>query len=88
MIVVSDASPISNLFRVGRLELLHVLYGEVVIPAGVHAELLAGPSGAAALESAPWIRMEALSDRTAAADLERELDRGEAEAIALAVQLN
>ena len=30
MIVVSDASPITNLAQIGRLELLDLLFGEVV----------------------------------------------------------
>lgn len=41
MIVVSDTSPILNLRRINRLELLAALYGHVVIPPAVRAELRA-----------------------------------------------
>lgn len=88
MIVVSDTSPITNLVGVRRLEILRLLFGEVVIPATVRAELLAGPAeGAAILEAAAWIRVEVLRDRELATRLAAEVDAGEAEAIALAVQL-
>ena len=39
MIVVSDTSPILNLARIGRLDLLQSLYGQALIPAAVYAEL-------------------------------------------------
>lgn len=40
MVIVSDTSPISNLFRIGRLELLQLVYGKVVVPEAVMRELL------------------------------------------------
>ena len=42
MIVVSDASPLVALSRVGRLNILRQLYQRVIVPDAVHAELLAG----------------------------------------------
>jgi predicted nucleic acid-binding protein len=39
MIVVSDASPLTALLTVGQADLLTVLFGEVVIPEAVEAEL-------------------------------------------------
>lgn len=41
MIIVSDTSPISNLLRIGQLPLLQALYGSVVIPESVYAEIRA-----------------------------------------------
>ena len=41
MIVVSDTSPVLNLARIGRLELLPLLYDEVLIPSAVYEELTA-----------------------------------------------
>ena len=35
MIVVSDTSPIINLAMIGHLDLLHQLYGDIVIPSAV-----------------------------------------------------
>lgn len=45
MIVVSDASPLVALARVSRLEILEQLFGRVLIPDEVHAELIAGSDG-------------------------------------------
>ena len=39
VIVVSDTSPILSLARIGRLDLLESLYRQVLIPAGVFAEI-------------------------------------------------
>jgi predicted nucleic acid-binding protein len=39
LIVVSDSSAILNLAAVGRLDLLRVLYSEIVIPPAVEFEL-------------------------------------------------
>ena len=41
MIVVSDTSPILNLARIGRLELLPSLYQQVLVPVAVYEELTA-----------------------------------------------
>lgn len=39
-VVISDTSPISGLIRLNLLELLPKLYGELIIPPTVYAELL------------------------------------------------
>jgi predicted nucleic acid-binding protein len=39
LIVVSDTSPVLNLARIGRLELLPLLYRQVLIPSAVYQEL-------------------------------------------------
>jgi predicted nucleic acid-binding protein len=39
MIVVSDTSPLSNLFIIQRLDILQKLYGKVVVPHAVMNEL-------------------------------------------------
>lgn len=40
MIVVSDTTAISNLFLIGRLDLLRDMFGRVLIPGAVYRELL------------------------------------------------
>lgn len=90
MIVVSDTSPIANLVVVGQLDLLRQLYGQVVIPPAVYAEInRAGAEHPAvrAIETATWITTKPVVNQTAAASLKLELDDGEAEAIALALEL-
>jgi len=39
IVVVSDTSPLNYLTLIGQVELLHVLFGRVLIPASVRAEL-------------------------------------------------
>jgi predicted nucleic acid-binding protein len=84
-IVTSNTTPIVALALIQQLHLLEALYGEVWIPPAVQAEVLAGGAraGAAELRTATYIRTVALADPTRA-DMLNDLDRGEAEVIALA----
>jgi uncharacterized protein len=90
LIVVSDASPLISLSAVGHLELLHQLFGEIAIPPAVLDEITrAGPGrpGSIEVQTASWIVSHTLEKDFLPRALEGELDRGEAEAIALAVEL-
>ncbi len=40
MTVVSNTSPITNLAGIGQLDLLHQLYGTVIIPQAVYKEMV------------------------------------------------
>lgn len=90
MIVVSDTSPINNLAAINQLYLLHQLYRTVLIPKAVYRELT-DPNfpiaGATEVQTLDWIQTRAVSDRTLVEALSNELDIGEAEAIALAVEI-
>jgi hypothetical protein len=88
--VVVNSTPLIALALVGRLDLLRLLYHEVVIPVAVREEVLHEGRrriGALELESAEWIRTTALND-SRRADLLSDLDRGEAEVLALAQELD
>ncbi len=88
--VIVNTTPIIALVLIGELDLLQHLYGKVVIPPAVWTEVMAGgPSrvGTADLQKANWIQVVALQDPRRA-DLLSDLDRGEAEVIALAQELN
>ncbi len=89
MIVVSDTSPVTSLAAVGQLHLLEVLYGTVVLPQAVYRELTDPPGqpGGAEVQLLSWITRESASDRAQVASLLEELDLGEAEAVALAMEL-
>ena len=86
-IVVCNATPIITLAIVGQVGLLQRLYGTVLIPPAVEAEILAGGPrhGAKELSQSEYIQTVPLVD-TIKADLLSDLDRGEAEAIALALE--
>ena len=91
MIVVSNTSPILNLAVIGQLDLLQMLYDRVTVPQAVYDEIVVEGTdlpGAEEVKAARWIEARQPSDRGVVASLELELDRGEAEAIALAVELN
>jgi predicted nucleic acid-binding protein len=79
MIVVSDTSPITALLKIGKVDLLHRLYGEVLIPEAVRDELsLSHQSLPVFFQCAPVVNHRAVEK------LLEELDAGEAEAIVLA----
>lgn len=90
MNVVSNASALINLARIDRLELLHELFGEICIPDAVWQEVVvagAGLPGADLVAVAPWIKKHTVVNAVLAQALQQDLDAGESEAIALAVEL-
>jgi len=89
MIVVGNASPLINLARIGQLDLLRQLYGELLIPEAVWQEVVIqgiGQTGADEVASARWIKRVAIVNRALTIALQQDLDAGEAEAIVLAVE--
>ena len=89
-VVVANTTPIIGLSLIGQLELLQKLYGKVNIPPAVQTEVLAGGTsnvGIAEFQRADWLRVTPLNDPSRA-DLLSDLDRGEAETIALAQELH
>ena len=78
MTVVSNATPLINLDAIGHLNLLRHLCDEVTAAPG--------EPGAGAVQSEEWITRRSLNQRHLASALLGELDSGEAEAIALAVE--
>jgi len=90
LIVVSDTSPILNLARIGRLDLLPLLYHQVLMPSAVYEELIRSKSDlppAIDLASQPWLIVATPNDRKRIQELCEHLDFGEAEAIVLAMEL-
>lgn len=94
MIVVSDTSPITNLAAIGQLDLLRHLYGSIVIPEAVYNEMVAAGKpvpGAIEVQTLSWIQVQNIDDTQRVVALQASqdnIDLGEAEAIALALELN
>lgn len=91
MPVVSNTSPLLNLAIIGQLPLLREQFGEVVIPRAVLDELrpeedLPGSEAIRAALEDGWIRPATVENSSLVLALQQDLDRGEAEAIALVVQ--
>ena len=87
MVIVSDTSVISNLFQLGELSLLEMLYEEVVIPEKVLDELAKVLGHAETVRDMPWLSVKSASDKGLTSRLQAQLDPGESEAIALSIEL-
>jgi uncharacterized protein len=87
--VVSNASPLVGLARIGRLDLLRSLFGTILVPTIVWSELTAKESPDTRLlmcaQAEGWLVLQDQADRQG---LPVTLDAGEAEAIALASSLS
>jgi len=85
---VSNSTPLIHLARIGRLDLLRLVFGEVLVPAAVLAEVR--PRGGVTVEEAlraAWLIEAAPADLRRTDGLEQRLGgRGEAETIALAIE--
>ncbi len=86
MIVVSDTSSISNLFQIGLIEILYKLYGEITITPAVQRELYAIATQEIEIEKIAWIKVITPSNQKLILQLLDELDLGESESIALAIE--
>lgn len=91
MKAVSNSSPIMNLAAIGRLGLIKLKFGNVVVPEAVWREVVIdgkGKSGAEDVENSDWITIQSVRDKALVKALEKDLDIGESEAITLAVENN
>ncbi len=91
MIVVADPGPLIHLAAIGQLELIHRLAPDVWVPRAVFDEVVlvgAGLPGSEAVRTATWIRVVSPTrGEVVAALLAGGLHLGEAQAIALAVEM-
>lgn len=90
MSAVSNSSPLILYARIGRLNLLHDVFDQILIPPAVWHEVVTaggGRAGAAEVAQALWISRRSLADGVLAARLFAEVDPGEAEAIALTLHM-
>ncbi len=91
MIVVSNATPLIGLTKIGKLEFLKDYFGTVRIPGSVYAEVVTDARsrpGALEVSQAAWIITQAPVDRTKVDYLRADLDAGEAEVLVLAEELS
>ena len=91
-LVVCDSSTLIHLTSIGRLALLQTFFQEITIPPAVWDEVVeqgAGRAGAQEVAEAcqtGWINLLAPADEPLVHLLKRDLDAGESEAIALALE--
>lgn len=90
--VISDSSSLIHLSAIGRLSLLREFHGLVTIPPAVWHEVVdqgKGREGAREVEAAHqhgWIEVKTVQNNNLVRLLKRELDSGEAEVLALAIE--
>jgi predicted nucleic acid-binding protein len=92
VIVISDTSVFTNLAAIGHLHLLQQLYERIFIPTAVYQELTVDPPvpGTVEVQTLQWLEVCSVSDRAMVEQLQNtaQLDPGESEAIALALEIN
>ncbi|WP_280537282.1 DUF3368 domain-containing protein [Halopenitus sp. POP-27] len=91
MTIVSNTSPLLNLALIERLHLVEAQFGEVVIPRVVWDELTAGAEGRDLIEAfhdRGGMRIVSPKPTELRTEFERQLDRGEAAAIAYAIEVD
>jgi predicted nucleic acid-binding protein len=89
MIVVSNTSPLTNLAAIGQFDLLKKLYDSIYIAEGVWLELNAKDQswpGSNEVEHASWVKRKEIKNQIVVTALREDLDRGESETIALAIE--
>ncbi len=89
MIVISDSTPLITLMKADRLDLLKSLFGEVLLPEAVFAEVTSNEAfrdEADLIRGSDYIKVVKVADPDRVAFLQRVtgLDRGESEAIVYA----
>lgn len=89
MIVISDTTPLITLMKAAKLNLLHELFGEIIIPEAMHAELTCNSEfqdEADLINKSDFIKVVSVLNRETVSALQRAtgLDLGESEAIVYA----
>lgn len=90
MAAVSNSSPLILYARVGRFDLLHKVFGDILIPDAVYAEVVgagANLPGSIETSSLPWIRLRSIASNPQERSQFWNLGAGETEAILLAQEL-
>ncbi|HKI36000.1 MAG TPA: DUF3368 domain-containing protein [Gemmataceae bacterium] len=87
--VVSDTSPVRALAHLGLIDLLRTIYGQVLLPPAVHHELTNPPARYAVVDVGPFpfIGVQSPRDQSAVQHFLQTFQRGESEAIALALEV-
>ncbi|NET62593.1 MAG: DUF3368 domain-containing protein [Symploca sp. SIO2E6] len=91
MIVISDTTPLSELAKVGQMNLLGLVFRQVILPQEVYDEVTTGTHPAVtAVKSADWIKVFSVKNPEKVSDLRAltKLGLGECAAIVLAEELN
>jgi predicted nucleic acid-binding protein len=87
--IVSNSSPLIHLSKIGQLNLLREFFGDIAIPRAVYEECITEGKQReeiAIIKNADWIHSYNVANKNLITVLQSELDNGESEAIALALE--
>jgi uncharacterized protein len=84
---VSDASPLIVLLKTNKLSILEELFEKVIIPKEVYREITAKEQEKLIFSKISWIETRTVKNTELNVFLEKLIDKGEAEAIVLAIKL-
>ena len=92
MLIVADTTPIISLIKIGELELLNSMYGEIILPEAVYKELISNPSmrnEIEIVEKSSFLKVTKVENEFAVKLLQKQLNlgAGESEAIATKVEI-
>ncbi len=90
-VVVANSGPLIHLSQIRRFYLLREFFKEILIPPAVYCEVVVegrGRPGSREVKEASWIRVVEIRDKRLKNILQLVLDKGEAEAIVLALEVN
>jgi predicted nucleic acid-binding protein len=88
MIIVSDTTALSNLIQLNKLELLKKIFSEIIIPEMVYEELKQTFDMDEIARQNNWIQIRSNFKIPEQLKSFQNLDKGELEAISLAIELN
>ncbi len=88
-VIVSDTSPLRALGHLGLLDLLRVIYGQLLVPPAVAQELLHPPRRLPVVDASqlPFVRIQTPQDQNRVQQFRHTLDLDEWEALALALEV-
>lgn len=69
--IVADAGPLIAFVRIGRLDLLHEVLGEVIVPGAVYDELVIGGRGKAGADDIAGCSVEVIGTLAVIAEAKR-----------------
>jgi len=87
-VIVSNASPLIVLLKINKLSILKELFEKIVISEAVYKEITAKEHDKLIFDKLEWIETRSIRNIEMTTFLEKLIDRGEAEAIVLARELN
>ena len=87
-IVISNATPIISLCSVGYEFLLKELFHNILIPQAVDMELRSLDKPGSRFSDLKWVEVVSVQNEEVIVFLRKDIDKGEAETIALAKQMN